>query len=89
MSVLNQEILSESEIEARFSDQWVLVEVLEWDATMKITRGIVRASGEDKEAIHEAAQELPMLSQPRKISIFHTGELPQGQDYLLSNDLFL
>ena len=87
MSVTTEEILSESEIEARYPDQWVLVDVLEWDAEYRITRGVVRANGDDGDALHKAAKELPRLAEPRKISVFYTGKV-EGQTYLLNHDLF-
>ncbi len=89
MSVLTEEILSESEIKARYPDQWVLVDILEWDAGFEITRGVVRAFGADREAMHETAMELPRLTPRRKISIFYTGSWPSDQIYLLNNGLFL
>ncbi len=60
MTVSNDEILSELEIEARFPDQWVLVQVLEWDVQLKITRGIVRAHGADQQEIEARAVELAL-----------------------------
>lgn len=83
MSTLTEEVLSEREIEARHPDQWVLVDVLDWDAEYRVTRGVVRAKGDDRDVVHEAAMKLPKLAEPRKISIFYTGAWPQGQIYLL------
>ncbi len=85
MKASTEEILSEKEIEARYPDQWVLVDILEWDAELEITRGIVRATGAEKSPLYQAARQLPA---PRKFSVFFTGERPKNQGYLLNYGLF-
>ncbi len=86
MTTLNEETLSESEIKVRYPNQWVLVDILEWDTGFEITRGVVRATGAEKTPLYQAARQLPA---PRKFSVFYTGELPKGQGYLLNYGLFL
>lgn len=81
---MSDEILSESEIAARYPDQFVLIDVLEFDSDWSVKRGIVRGHGDDKDALHQAARQLP---EPRQISVLYTGK--DDQIYLLNYGLFL
>lgn len=80
MNTQTDEILSEEEIEARYPDQWVLIDVLDFDEAYRVARGVVRAHGLDEDAVHAATELLPI---PRKIAIRWTGPLPKGLHYLL------
>ncbi len=79
MSVLNQEILNESEIEALFGGEYVAVEVLELDAQYKITRGLVIAHGTDKMAVREALR----AKNPRQSALLCLAPRPKNMAYLL------
>lgn len=58
--ILSEDILSESEIAARYPDEWVLVEVVEYDAALRITCGKVRAHGTNQQEIEGKAVELDL-----------------------------
>ncbi|MBW3635483.1 MAG: hypothetical protein KY445_03325 [Armatimonadetes bacterium] len=77
---MSEDILSEAEIATRYPDQFVLIDVLEFADDWSVKRGIVRGHGDDKDALHQAARELP---EPRQIAVRYTGELPEGMIYLL------
>ncbi len=77
---MSDEILSEAEIAARYPDQFVLIDVLEFADDWSVKRGIVRGHGDDKDALHQAAHELP---EPRQIAVRYTGALSKGMVYLL------
>lgn len=79
MSVTNQEILSEKEIEARFDGEYVAVEVLELDSQHLITRGVVIAHGLDKAAVREALR----ARNPRQSALLCLAPRPKNMAYLL------
>lgn len=79
MSVLNEEILSEKEIEARFDGEYVAVEVLELDASYAITRGVVIAHGLDKAAVRDALR----AKNPRQSALLCLAPRPKNVAYLL------
>ncbi len=79
MSDLNQEILSESEIEARYRGEYVAVEVLELDEQLVITRGLVIAHGPDKAAVREKLR----ARNPRRFALLCLVPRPEKLAYLL------
>lgn len=67
---MSEEILSESEIAARFPNEWVLVEVLEYDEALRVTRGKVRAHGTNQQEIEAKAVDLGLP----QIAFLFTGQ---------------
>jgi hypothetical protein len=79
VSVDTEEVLSESEIEARFGGEYVAVEVLELDEQHVITRGIVIAHGTEKAAVRERLR----ARNPRQSALLCLAPRPKNIAYLL------
>lgn len=79
MNTTNQEILSESEIEARYDGEYVAVEVLELDEQYAIARGIVIAHGPDKMLVRERLR----ARNPRQSALLCLAPRPKNIAYLL------
>jgi hypothetical protein len=68
-----QTILSLTEVERRYPNQWVLIEETTWDAQGYPTHGVVRAASEQREALRvalRACHQHPHV----KTFIFYTGD---------------
>jgi hypothetical protein len=67
------EVLSISEIEARFDSEWVLIEDPRTDEALEVHSGAVRWHGKDRDEVYRRAVEI----RPKRFAIVYTGKMPQ------------
>ena len=68
------DVLSISEIEAKFDSEWVLIEDPQTDEALKVHGGTVRCHGKDRDEVYRRAVEM----RPKRFAIVYTGKMPQG-----------
>lgn len=73
------EVLTLAEIEARYPDEWILVEDPELDEQLEVVRGKVVAHSPDRE---EFDREIVTL-QPQSSAFVYTGSVPDDVEFLL------
>jgi hypothetical protein len=66
------EVLTISEIEARFASEWVLVEDPQTDSALNVTAGAVRFHSKDRDQTYRHAIEI----RPKRFAILYTGSMP-------------
>lgn len=67
------EIMSLTEIQARFTSEWVLLEDPETAGSLEVKGGIVLWHSKDRDEVYRKAREL----RPRHSAIIYTGTLPE------------
>jgi hypothetical protein len=73
------EVLSISEIEARFDSEWVLIEDPRTDEALEVRSGTVCWNGKDREEVYRRAVEI----RPKRFAIVYTGKMPQDTAIVL------
>jgi hypothetical protein len=66
------EVLSISEIEARFDSEWVLIDDPRTDESLEVQGGTVLCHGKDREQVYRRAVEI----RPKRFAIVYTGKMP-------------
>lgn len=69
-----------AEIEAKYPDEWVLVDRLKKGRDGFALGGVVVAHSSDRDVVYRAAESLPI---PRDVAIFHTGPIPEDAIFIL------
>jgi hypothetical protein len=67
------EVLTISEIEAKFESEWVLLEAPRTDEALEVLGGTVRWHGKDREEVYRKAAGL----RPKRFAIVYTGKMPE------------
>lgn len=73
------EVLSLSEVRARFDSAWVLLEDPETTDSLEVISGRLLWHSKDRDEIYRKAQEL----RPKHSAIFYTGRLPEDKAIVL------
>ena len=73
------ELLSITEIEAKFDSEWVLIEDPRTDEALEVHGGTVRWHGKDREEVYRRAVEI----RPKRFAIVYTGKMPQDTAIVL------
>ena len=73
------EVLTLSEIEAKFESEWVLIEAPQTDEALEVQSGTVRWHGKDREEVYRRAVGL----RPKRFAIVYTGKMPQDTAIVL------
>ncbi|VTS02205.1 unnamed protein product [Gemmata massiliana] len=72
--------LTMAEIEAKYPNEWVLVDKLKKGRDGFAVGGIVAAHGADKEAVLRQAESIP---KPVDLAFYYTGPIPEDVIFLL------
>ena len=72
--------LTMAEIEAKYPNEWVLVDKLKKGRDDMAVGGTVVAHGTEREAVYRAAGALPV---PRDVALYHTGPIPEDAVFIL------
>jgi hypothetical protein len=67
------EVLTISEIEAKFESEWVLLEAPRTDESLEVQGGTVRWHGKDREEVYRRAADLHAT----RFAIVYTGKMPE------------
>jgi hypothetical protein len=67
------EVLTISEIEAKFESEWVLLEAPRTDESLEVQGGTVRWHGKDHEEVYRRAADLHAT----RFAIVYTGKMPE------------
>ena len=73
------EVLSITEIQSRFADEWVLVEDPELDASQQVRGGTVRCHSKDRDEVYRKAVAL----RPKRFAMLYTGTIPEDTAVVL------
>ena len=73
------EVLTATDIEARFDSEWVLIEDPETDTALTVRRGRVRWHSKDRDEVYRKAVEL----RPARFAILYTGKIPEDSAVVL------
>jgi hypothetical protein len=73
------EVLSMTEIEAKFDSEWVLIEAPRTDDALEVRGGTVRCHGKDREEVYRRAVEI----RPKRFAIVYTGRMPQDTEIVV------
>lgn len=73
------EVLTISEIEAKFDSEWVLIENPQTDEVLAVQSGTVRWHGKDREEVYRRVIEI----RPKRFAIVYTGKMPQDTAIIL------
>ncbi|MBZ5618985.1 MAG: hypothetical protein LAQ69_09715 [Acidobacteriia bacterium] len=73
------EVLSMTEIEAKFDSEWVLIEDPRTGESLEVQGGTVRCHGKDREEVYRRAVEI----RPKRFAIVYTGKMPQDTAIIL------
>ena len=73
------EVLSMTEIEARFDSEWVLIDEPTTDEALEVHGGTVRWHGKDREEVYRRAVEI----RPKRFAIVYTGKMPEDTAIVL------
>lgn len=73
------EILTITQIEKRFSSEWVLVEDPQTNEALEVQNGTVRWHSKDRDEVYRKALEL----QPRRFAMLYTGKMPEDAAIIL------
>jgi hypothetical protein len=74
------ELLTIEEIEARFPDEYILIDQPEHDESGRITRGRVVSHGSNRDEVYGKALDIPS---PRHVAFHSTKKRKPGMAYLL------
>ncbi len=74
------EVMTMKEIEARFPEEWILIDQPETDQYSRVLRGRVVFHSPDRDAVYAKALELPT---PRHIAFHCTKKRKPGVAYIL------
>ena len=74
------EVLTMEEIEARFPEEWILIDQPETDRYHRVLRGRVVCHGKDRDEVYRKALDLPI---PRNIAFHCTKKPTPGMAYIL------
>jgi hypothetical protein len=72
-------LLTITEINERFTDEWVLVEEPQTDQNLAVVAGRVRWHSPDRDEVYRKANEL----KPKRFAVVFTGKLPQDVAVIL------
>ena len=72
-------VLSVTEIEAQFPNEWVLVEDPATNASLEVQSGKVRWHGKDRDEGYRKAAEL----RPQRFAMLFTGSIPEGMEVVI------
>ncbi len=75
-----EQYLTMTEIEAKYPNEWVLVDKLKKGRDGFAVGGVVAAHGPDKEAVLRAAELIP---KPVDLAFYYTGPIPDDVIFLL------
>jgi hypothetical protein len=73
------EVLSITEIEAKFDSEWVLIEDPRTDEALEVRGGTVRCHGKDRDEVYRRAVEI----RPKRFAIVYTGRMPQDTEIIV------
>ncbi len=73
------EVLTVQEIEARYEEEWILVEDPEVTSQMVVTRGKVLCHSKDRDEVYRKAIEL----RPKHSAYLYTGRVAEGMVMML------
>jgi len=73
------EVMSLTEIKARFESEWVLLEDPETTESLEVKSGKVLWHSKDQDEVYRKAREL----RPKHSAILYTGTLPEGTAVVL------
>ena len=76
---MNDEFLTQKEIEARYPSEWVFVVDVETDDHLNIVRGRVACHSKDRDEMYRQAIEM----KPRRFAVRYTGKRPKGLHFVL------
>jgi hypothetical protein len=74
------EVLTMSEIESRYRDQWILIEEPQTNEAHEVLAGKVRCHSRNRDDIDRSMMEIPP---PRQLAIVYTGRLPANSAVVL------
>lgn len=77
---MNEEYLTIQQVEAKYPQQWVVLNHLKIDRHGHAAGGVVVAHGTDKEGVYGVMNTIPP---PRELAAFYTGPLPDDVEFLL------
>ncbi len=72
-------VLTITEIESQFKDEWVLVEDPQTNEALEVQRGTVRAHSKDRDEVYRTAVEL----RPKRFAVLYTGKMPKDTAIVL------
>jgi hypothetical protein len=72
--------LTMAEIEAKYPNQWVLVDKLKKGRDGLAVGGLLVAHSPERDVVYRAAEALPT---PRDVALFHTGPIPEDVIFIL------
>ena len=73
------EMMTISQIEARFLSEWVLVENPQTDETLEVQRGTLLWHSRDRDEVYRKAIEL----HPKRFAVLYTGKIPSDTAIVL------
>jgi len=73
------EMMTISQIEARFLSEWVLVENPQTDETLEVQRGTLLWHSKDRDEVYRKAIEL----HPKRFAVLYTGKIPSDTAIVL------
>ncbi len=73
------EVLTISQIEAKFESEWVLIETPQTDEALEVQGGTVCWHSKDREEVYRRAVEM----RPKRFAIVYIGKMPQGTAIVL------
>lgn len=73
------ELMTVTEIAARFDAEWVLVEEPQTNAALEVQSGKVRHHSKDRDEVYRLAATL----RPKRFAILYTGAMPEGTAIVL------
>jgi hypothetical protein len=79
---VNEQYLTMGEIEAKYPNQWVLIDKPKTTKYQQVLGGYVIYHGSDKLALNDVVKQLPT---PFEIAVEYTGSLVEDDEVLLLN----
>jgi hypothetical protein len=73
------EVLTLSEMESRYPDEWILIDDPETDESLEVVRGRVLFHSSDQGEMYRRAEEL----RPRRFATHYTGSPPEDVEFAL------
>ena len=73
------EVLTISEIEARFEGEWILIGDPETDESLNVLRGKVLCHSKNRDEVYRKANELRV----KRSAFLYTGKMPEGTAIVL------
>jgi hypothetical protein len=77
---MSEPYLTIAEIEAKYPNEWVLLDKLKTRRDGTALGGVVVAHSAEREPVYRACEQLPP---PRDVALFHTGPIPEDVVFLL------